>query len=251
MNKTGLTSITFRNLSVEEVIEIVKDANLDAIEWGSDVHVLPGDLETATHVKSLMDKAGIVTSSYGSYYRVGIKNEYSFEDVLASAKALGAEDIRVWAGRKGSLDADAEYRKSVEEDSYRIAEMASLEGIRVSYEYHGKTLTDTPESALNLLKTVNHPNMYLYWQPAVDLPVEQRLEDIENVKGYITNVHVFSWNVIDRLPISDKFDSWKKYVQSINEDKTIETRYFLIEFVKDDSVEQFKEDAQTLIELVK
>ena len=35
-----------------------------------------------------MDEAGLETSSYGSYYRVGIENEYSFEEVLETAVIL-------------------------------------------------------------------------------------------------------------------------------------------------------------------
>ncbi len=44
---TGLCSITFRSLSVDAIIELATKARLDGIEWGSDVHVPPGDLELA------------------------------------------------------------------------------------------------------------------------------------------------------------------------------------------------------------
>ena len=43
--KTGLCSVSFRKLTVEEIIAAVKDAGLDGIECGGDVHVPHGDVE--------------------------------------------------------------------------------------------------------------------------------------------------------------------------------------------------------------
>lgn len=37
--KTGMTSVTFRKKSAENVIALVKEAGLDGIEWGGDIHV--------------------------------------------------------------------------------------------------------------------------------------------------------------------------------------------------------------------
>lgn len=56
----GLCSITFRDKTVDEVITLVKKADLDAIEWGSDIHV-PGDdpvegfLDSAETLKRLVE----------------------------------------------------------------------------------------------------------------------------------------------------------------------------------------------------
>ncbi len=248
MNKTGLCSITFRDLSADEIIDLCVKNNIAAIEWGSDVHLVPDNLDEAKRVKKLMDDNNLLTSSIGSYYRVGIDNEYSFESVLNIAKILDASDIRVWAGRLGSEVADEDYVNKVIEDSKRIAELAFKEGVRVSYEYHGKTLTDTPESALKLLKAVNHPNIHLYWQPAVDLSVEERLRDINKVKDYITNVHVFSWIGIEREPLANQKDNWIKYINEVNQNN--DDRYYILEFVKDDNVQQFIEDAKVLNEII-
>lgn len=252
MNKVGICSITFRNLSCEQLIEEVKKVGLDAIEWGSDVHVLPNDIERAREVGDLTRAAGLEVSSYGSYYRVGIENEFSFEEVLASAVALGAKHIRVWAGRLGSLDVNQDYFEAVVLDSKRIAKLAKEKGIVVSYEYHGKTLTDTVESALRLLEEVNSSNMQLYWQPAVGLKIDERIANIKAVEKYLTNVHVFNWQQIKRLPLKEGKDEWLRYLKEIDlSTNPIEPRYFLLEFVKEDSLKQFYEDAKALIDIIK
>lgn len=252
MAKLGICSITFRDLSCEELIDEVKKAGLDAIEWGSDVHVPPNDKDHAKKVADLTKKAGLEVSSYGSYYRVGIENDYSFEEILETAVILGAKDIRVWAGRKGSTDASVEYFEAVVKDSQRIAEMAKASGIRVGYEYHGKTLTDTIESTLKLLEAVDNENIQLYWQPSVGLAPETRLSNIAAVGKYITNVHVFKWKEIERLPLEEGVDEWVQYIRAINEHSadTASERYYLLEFVKDDSLEQFRADAKALKEII-
>ena len=86
MNK-GVVSVTFRKKTPEEVIDIVKKAGLTHIEWGGDVHVPHGDVETAKRVGELTRAAGLTVSSYGSYFK-DPEADLQFEDVLASAVAL-------------------------------------------------------------------------------------------------------------------------------------------------------------------
>src|SRR5699024_11543257 len=45
-----LCSVTFRERSVEEVIDVAQKAGLQGIEWGADVHVPPGNLRRAMKV---------------------------------------------------------------------------------------------------------------------------------------------------------------------------------------------------------
>ena len=66
--RTGLVSISFRKYSVEELIEASLAAGITAIEWGSDVHVPAGDVETAKKTAELCEKANITLPQYGSYY---------------------------------------------------------------------------------------------------------------------------------------------------------------------------------------
>lgn len=247
-NKLGICSITFRELGVQELIDLVKEAGLDAIEWGADIHVKPGDNDWAKEVAEKTKNAGLEVSSYGAYYRAGIENEYAFEDVLETAKNLGAPGIRVWAGFKGSEEASDEYRNNVVEDTRRIARLAAKEDIYIDFEYHARTLTDTPEGAVEFFKEVGEKNVRSYWQPAVDLPIDVRAESIDMVAPWLSHIHVFQWDVIDRLDFEVGVDEWKVYLEKIDaaRDQELDTRYFLMEFVKDNSPEQFLKDAKAL-----
>ncbi len=247
MISSGLVSITFRELDTDEIIDLVVRARLGGIEWGSDIHVPAGDLATAKKVRELMDKKGLRTYAYGSYYRVG-ENEnpaVDFKPYLDCAVALGAPSIRVWAGKRGSGEADEAYREAVAGDTRIICDMAAQEGIVISYEYHPNTLTDERHSALDIFHTVDRPNLNLYWQPNYSLDKEENVAALKMVLPYLRDVHVFSWFPdYSRKSLKEGEDLWMEYLDIIAGDK--KEHKLMLEFVKDNKPDQLLEDAATL-----
>jgi sugar phosphate isomerase/epimerase len=245
MLRGGLVSITFRDLSPAEVVGLVAGAGLQAVEWGGDVHCPHGDAARAEEVRRLTEDAGLAVSAYGSYYRLAEENEFSFEDVLASARALGAPTVRVWAGRRGSADADAEYRAGVVDESRRLADAAAAAGLTVSYEYHANTLTDTNDSAIGLLEEVDHPAVRSFWQPPNGRETDYRLAGLKRVKPWMTNVHIFTWDDQNkRLPLAEGRDWWKLFLAEAA--TTGRDHDVLMEFVEENAPENFKRDAEVL-----
>lgn len=253
--QTGLVSVTFRQLSVPEVIAQVKQANLDGIEWGSDVHVPPGDAQKARETQDRMEEAGLQTFSYGSYYRAGHpkNSEVPFEEIVASASTLGAKNIRVWAGIRGSEESTPETRDQVAQDLLRIAEIAHQAGCTLSLECHGGTLTDSLESTKQLLEEAPHKNLYLYWQPLLGYDDAEKRQWLQATLQKINHLHVFHWSPgkgeIIRHPLREGWKEWKEYLSIVAQ--TGRQHALLMEFVATDSIEQFQVDAQTLHELVK
>jgi hypothetical protein len=98
MMKTGVCSVTFRKFDVAEVIKLTAAAGLDGIEWGSDVHVPPGDPEWAANVRRMTLDAGLQVLGCGSYFRCDNRDEIA--PLVELARALGAPAIRIWTGRK-------------------------------------------------------------------------------------------------------------------------------------------------------
>lgn len=247
---TGLVSVTFRQLTPDHIIELVAEAGLTGIEWGGDVHIPPTDPVYAKHIAAKTRSVGLQIASYGSYYRVGChsSNTVSFENVLKTAEALGAPVIRVWAGDIDSAQADETYWNYVIEDSRRIADMAYLRNIRIAYEFHKGTLTDTPSSARKLLAAVNRPNVRCYWQPPIDTAIDERLCGLKQMLPWIENIHVFHWTSYERLPLADGIKEWKQYLTAIAQAGG--NHFAMLEFVKGDDPNQFLEDAKTLKKLI-
>ncbi|MEZ4656437.1 MAG: TIM barrel protein [Caldilineaceae bacterium] len=245
----GLVSITFRQLTPAEIVALVAQAGLDAIEWGGDVHVPHGALAAARTVRQMSADAGLQVAAYGSYYRVSHAETGPFETVLESAIELGAPSIRVWAGRQGSADADETYWGQVVDDSRRIADLAAAAGIRIDYEFHGNTLTDTNESAAKLLTRVAHANVKTYWQPPRYAALDYNLAGLDAVLPWLQNIHTFMWHrqTGERCALAAGADDWRQYLdKAAAATPAAMKRYILIEFVQNDAPANFLADAQTL-----
>ena len=154
--KTGLTSVTFRQKTPEEIIRLAAEAGLDGIEWGGDVHVPAGDAGTAAEIGRRTREAGLSVLSYGSYFRADEGED--FAPVLASAKALGAPLIRIWAGRKTYEQSGPEEFSALASRIREAAEAAGREGVRIAFEYHRGTATQTAAGALALLEAAGSGN---------------------------------------------------------------------------------------------
>lgn len=243
MLHTGLVSVTFRQLKAEEIIKLVVEAGLEGIEWGGDIHVPHGEIKRAVEVGKKTEDAGLLTAAYGSYYVAGYRETgaVEFEKVLESAVAIKAPTIRVWAGDKGSGDANIPWRNIVVEDSRRIASLAEAVGITISFEYHRDTLTDTTESAYAFFKELNHKNVRSYWQKRSNEDKAKGLEGLNTVTPWLSNIHVNG--------LEESFREWQSYtdyVKKLNGD-----RFIMLEFVKNNCPECFLKNAGLLKQLTK
>ncbi|MCP3802845.1 TIM barrel protein [Allokutzneria sp. A3M-2-11 16] len=242
----GVVSVTFRQLSVPEIVRLTADAGLRAITWGGDVHVPVGDLAAAERARSLTGDAGLIVEGYGSYYKAGESEPAAFADALRTAVALGAPVIRVWAGVTGAADTDPARRAAVTEDLRRCADLAAVHGTRVAVEYHVETLTDDIDSATRLFDEVDA--LVPYWQPKETPEVDACVKEVRSLLPKLRTVHAFSWGpdgFTERLPLADRADLWRPVLAELNADG--QDRFVLLEFVPDDSVEQFRSDAAALL----
>jgi 3-dehydroshikimate dehydratase len=245
----GLVTVTFRQLPPREVVELARRAGLTTLEWGGDVHVPPGYLENAKTVQKLTNEAGLSMTAYGSYFRVGDDDRDVFQTVLETAMELGAPAIRIWAGRRGSATSDGEYQRRVIQDSLAVADMAKNAGVSVCYEFHEGTLTDTDESAMELLKASEDLAVRTLWQPPHEVSVERGRESLRAMLPWLNHVHVFHWpRRGERAALADGAERWKAYIDVLK--RNGKQCPLLLEFVRDDDPEQLIRDAATLREWI-
>ena len=245
--KLGIVSVTFRTLSVDELIDVCKNVEIESIEWGGDVHVPPNNIENAKLVCEKSKQAGISIASYGSYYRIG--EDMDFQPILETAIALDTNNIRVWAGTKNAEDADDTYYEKCVKDAQNICDMASMHEIDVSFEYHGGTLTNTLQSTVKLLELIDKENVFTYWQPLV--VGDQRasrachVDDIKTLMDLkkLKNVHIYHWVDDKRKLLSEGREFILAYSKFLDCDN------LLVEFVKDDEINNFIDDVKTLREI--
>ena len=247
----GLCSITFRALSTDAIIRLAAENGLHAIEWGGDVHVPVGRFDVAGEVGRRTVEAGLRAPSYGSYFRLTPDSTLAeFAPVVETARTLGAETIRVWADKKPSREMDADYFRRLAEAGRQLSESTAQAGCTLGFEYHLGTATDTNDSALALIRAIAHPSARLYWQPRQKTSVADRTAGLREANPFLAHLHVFQWigEHDTRLPLAEGAADWKTYFAAAAEAPGDRCAY--LEFVRDDSVAAFVEDAAALRSLL-
>jgi sugar phosphate isomerase/epimerase len=154
--------------------------------------------------------------------------------VVDSARALGAPRIRIWAGRAGMACA------AVAEAVHAAA--AEAGEIEVALEFHGGTLTETAESAVELLAAAGDARTY--WQPPQGVPDREALAGLRMVRPWLSALHVFSWWPRDeRQPLAARAALWREALELAGDVDA------LLEFVPGDDPALVAREAATLREL--
>ena len=261
--KTGLVSISFRKKSINELINASKDAGLEYIEWGGDVHIPMGKIKHARRVRQKMNGSGVKSASYGSYfgliYHCDEHFPMPFKRVLKTAKALTAKTVRVWLGwpycgcKKGCnvFLCEKYYKKNVAV-TRKLCDEAKKYGLTLSIECHFKTLSDEYHDTLKFLQTVDRDNLRLYWQPNHARGFEYNLEALKALRPYISNVHVFNWDEKGEkssLGTERGIYEWTEYLKVLN-DENSEERICFLEFMPDGELSSLKTEAKILKKLI-
>jgi 3-dehydroshikimate dehydratase len=265
----GMCSLTLRQLPPESIIRLVSGTRLQAIEWWGKDHVPPGSLAAAKTIGRLTKEAGLCVCSYGSYYKTSIRRPEGtpFLQILDTAAALGARSIRVWAGDQNLEKTTPDHLEGIAEDTLRIADLAAQTGCSLTFEFHSNSLTNTPENARFFADKVRHPNVHFSWQPPHGFSRAHNLAGLRTLLDRLSTLHVYHWTIgsrgknlfnesqrtpvwpgdFHRHPLLDGTEDWRAYLDIA---RTSGRHHFaLLEFVRDDSVEQFLADATTLTAL--
>jgi sugar phosphate isomerase/epimerase len=240
--KTGVASVTFRNKTVDQVIEIAKKAGAEYIEWGGDVHVKT--LDDALNVKKLCKENGIKICSYGSYYRVGCRKKDEWRLICEITSAMGASSVRVWLGSKDSEKTDEVEYRILFEDLKSMCAVAREYGLLVCPECHDNTYNNNTYAFLKLRDELNEDNFKTYFQSRY-LRYDYDIDRIEKTFGSIENVHI-SYRDLAREQRFKKKD--RAYLDRLLK-KLLQMNFggvVLIEFSKGSKEKNFLKDTEML-----
>jgi 3-dehydroshikimate dehydratase len=208
--KIGFTSTTFRQIrSLDRIVEIAKKAGAYCIEWGGDIHVK--DISAAKSAKEKCDAAGLIISSYGSYYVIGSGEEKKWESICEIAATMNAKTVRVWLGKKGSAETNDEEYKSLVSDAKKICAVAKKYNLIVAPECHPNTYNDSTDAFLKIAGDINEENFRTYFQSLYrDWKYDE--DRLDRTCRYIENFHI-SYSERMRMQAFHKND--KDYVNKI------------------------------------
>jgi sugar phosphate isomerase/epimerase len=250
----GLCSITFRTLTVDEVVDVAGRAGVEGIEWGADVHAPPGGGPTATAAGARTRDAGLDVVSYGSYLGMAPPGEHDapgVDAVLDTADALGAPMVRIWTELGVTPSSPVGDRARVVDRTAALAARVAERGLLAALEFHPGTLTETAASAAELIEAIGAPALRTHWQPDPALSPEAALAELAVVAPHLAHLHVFTWGaagITDRRVLADGAALWRGALALADRDGGAlpHRRFALCEYVRDDDPEQFITDAGML-----
>ncbi len=240
-HRTGLVSVSFRAHTPREILCAMRDAGLDYIEWGSDVHAPCLDAARLDELAELMREFGISCCSYGTYFRLGQTPIDELEHYILAAKRLGTDILRVWCGTKSGADMTKGEIDALLADCRAAADMAQRHGVTVCTECHRGTFTERADDALYLMQAVNSPHFCTYWQPFQWCTAEQNTAYLRALAPYVVYLHVFQWKGEQRFPLADGICEWQDYLSLLDTPHTL-----LLEFMPDDRLATLDAEAAAL-----
>lgn len=248
----GLCSVTFRQLAVGEIVELAADSNLECIEWGGDVHVPHGDIPAAEEAARQTRAGGLSVSSYGSYLFADEGARSQLPDVVATAEALGAPSVRVWAPFGVEPGCDPRELDRTAAALHEICSAAATHDLEVYLEFHGGTLTASAPSAVELMVRADAPNLRCGWQPPywAATSLQEELDGITSLSDRLGHIHVYSWLPDGtRCALDTEQDRWPRRLAAslpaAQSDRF--RRVALLEFLPGDDPAALGSEASTLI----
>ena len=244
--KAGLVSISFRNHTQREILEMMRRSNLKYIEWGSDVHAPHKNLDMLCQLAQLQEQYGVSCSSYGTYFRLGETPISDLHDYIKAARMLGTDVLRLWGGRSCGATLSLPEIESFMDACWRAADMAERENVKLCLECHVNTFTERLEDTLMLMDNVDSDKFRMYWQPFKFRSVEENLNYLKKTEKYVEHIHVFNWDPEGRYPLADGIETWKRYLAELSHPRTM-----LLEFMPDDLLTTLPREADALREIIK
>lgn len=237
----GLVSVSFRKYTPEEIVAEMKKCGLSYIEWGSDIHAPCNDLDKLKNIRKLCDENGIICSSYGTYFKIGVTPKDEIKNYINAAKILGTNILRLWCGIKKSADYTPEEKEELFRECIALSKIAEAENVVFCMECHLNTYTETLDGAVELMDNVNSKNFRMYWQPNQFKSDEDNFKYAETIAKFTEIIHVFNWTKDQWLPLSGGTKIWKNYLSFFDG-----TQKLLLEFMPDNRIESLKSESDAL-----
>lgn len=190
--KIGLCTIAFSELPLEKVLDIAAEYGFDGVEvWGKTPHIPDEyDEEYVKAIPGMAQERGLEIASFGSYVNPLMEDyERHWDTAFRIARDLRTKIMRVWSGGGSSRDITPESKAAIISGFKEMSKKAQQQGIILATEMHGGHFTDTAETILELITSVDHPNLRTYYQPRLGQDAGDPYEAARMIGEYVVNVH--------------------------------------------------------------
>lgn len=214
-----LSSISFPEKSVTEILDILKSNCLNYIEW-CDCHISPYDYTLAENTALLCKNNGIQAVQYRSSFDILACGDLSkdFMPIIKTAEILGSESICLRAGNINSEDADEEYIAGFIEKLEELSSLLQKENKCVTFEFDKNTLFDNYMTTLSLLLELDFPNVFINWKPNDSVSLLYSLFELKTLIKYVKNVRINVKNPSGTYcALIENKDDWRQYINILRQ----------------------------------
>lgn len=183
MIRCAFSSATLIGSDIEDVVRAAAEAGVGGIEWSDDGFLEPGDGDSAFTAMMATLRAGMCTASYSTLYRPGLHAPARFDAVLATASALHAPTVRLWAPPLGPRGRPG--LKAFAETARALGDRAARDGVTLCFSLAYGTVLDSYRRASDAMKRINHPFVKLCWEPLPDSGFDNDMEALSALKGHV------------------------------------------------------------------
>ncbi len=209
----GITSIAFEKMSVDEILSVVKQNQLTAIEW-SEKHVLPGDFAEAKRIDSFLKEVNAKTVSYHASFCPHADPPDKFTDILETAKNLGTDTVTLDAAPRMTEGEDPDSLLSFAQEASKLADIASAENIRLCFSCAGGTMLDTYIHITHFMEIVDRKNIFINWQPNRTSSLIYNIYELKMLVPFIHLVYVLYAEASEECThIIEGKDEWQQYLK--------------------------------------
>ncbi|HPE37634.1 MAG TPA: TIM barrel protein [Spirochaetales bacterium] len=247
MVNAAISSAAFLGAPTSSILKEARAAGITAVEWSSDHGVEAGDLDAAGRVMLDTLRAGLCNASYATLFRAGVHSVDRFKTLLATARALQAPYIRLWAAPKSDdVDADAAF---FAEAARTLANISAESGVTLCFGLAQGSAMDSYERAVELMGAADHPFVKLCWEPLPGVSFDAAMEYFGQLKGRVGILCARSAGAVatNRL-LRDKDEDWLLYLDAFDEQggSPDMVRYVVIRAFKDGQLTNLADDARLL-----
>ncbi|HBE03549.1 MAG: hypothetical protein A2096_14515 [Spirochaetes bacterium GWF1_41_5] len=206
MPKAGLCLISLQNQDIINAISTASDIGADHIEiWAKPPHLpMPYNYKELDNIKKHADLKKVKICAIGSYLNAGetkyINNtEITIENQIELAMIFNTKLIRIWPGIKDYKLHSNDEKNTVINRIRFFADSALEKGISIVLERHGNTLTNQWDNIPELMKNINHNNVFLNYQ--IPFPAEadeyriKSVNDYRNLLPYARHAHLQNYGI--------------------------------------------------------
>lgn len=210
----GLVSSSFGKKNINGIATLLKTHKFDYIEWCA-CHVPCGDFENAKKAAELTQNAGAHTAQYSSSFKIceNGNTKAEFSDVIKTAQILGTSSVCLRAGNINYEYADEAYISKFLTELEIISALSGEANISVSFSFLPNTLFDNYMTTINMFCNLELKNVFIDWQPNMNVSLLYSLFELKTLIKYVKNVHIFSANSNGTYcPLIENKDDWRQYI---------------------------------------